>query len=265
MDETSTRNRTFCARERHYRAAPPQGALPPCGARSAPPLAEKSRFPPNEDSDEFYRGASGAQYDVFFVETEGNGLVIPLDKERLCAVVNSLPGHSYPSYEQMVAAGIAQLKNRSAEPQIAFQDLIVPEKAAALPSLTLLRLLHSLEHAILTQAEEQIGLQIFGSKILLRDATIVLYEQEHVGEGGILQLVSGNGLSRLLRAVESEVAACNQDCDAGCPACNYVEDAKCRPFVPHEFEGAGVRWLPPNALLGRDLAYRYLADGSTRS
>lgn len=207
----------------------------------------------------FYRGnRNDPNYDVYFVETEGHGLIIALDQARLLGIVNEATGANFASYNDLVEAALFQLRGDNPPGQIVFQDLIDPEKVAHDHGLTLVRLMHSLEHAVLAQAEEQVGLQIFGSKLLLRDATIVLYEQEDVGDGGINQLVSGTGFLKLMRSVRNQLAVCEQDCETGCPACNYGEDAKCRPFVPHEFEEMGVRWVPPNALLDRVLAYRYL-------
>lgn len=204
----------------------------------------------------FYR--NDPNYDVYFVETEGYGLVIALDKARLLRLVNEATGATFASYDDLVEAALFQLRGDKPSGQMVFQDLIEPEKVEQDLGLALVRLLHSLEHAVLAQAEDQVGLSIFGSKLLIRDATIVLYEQEDVGDGGINQLVSGTGFLKLMRAVRNHLTVCEQDCERACPACNFIDDAKCRPFVPHEFEGAGVRWVPPNALLDRGLAYRYL-------
>ena len=106
--------------------------------------------------------------------------------------------------------------------------------------------LHTFEHAIFKQALAQVGLDDFGSKILLRDGVIVLYERRDIGYGGVVQLTAGQGFLQLMRGAKSIVEDCNHDCGKGCLACVYITDAWCMPFLRDE-----VGWYPPNSLLMR--------------
>lgn len=182
------------------------------------------------------------RFKAYLTNTEGRALVIMLNKGKILDYVKSVPEFRCDpniSYEDATNNIIAYLTTGQ------FQLIIDNPDAAGLVTL-----LHALEHAYFKSAVEQVGLEIFGSKILVTDCAILLYEREDVGEGGLVQLTSGAeavGFKRLLRQMQTITRICPQLCHYACPACIYIHDFYCQPFVPSEMP----RWFPPNALLNR--------------
>lgn len=183
------------------------------------------------------------RFRAYFVNTIGRALVLVLDKERFL----SLFGIAGTSYETIVDDAINHLEND------ALQEVL--ENPERVPIVTAL---HALEHACLQTVTRQVGLEVFGSKLLLRDCSIVLYEREEVGSGGLVQVTSGSQgaqFKRLILGVWNAIKSCDQGCRTACPACVFVNDFYCQPFVPDEVE----RWFPPNSLLDRELAAGYMS------
>lgn len=192
------------------------------------------------------------RYKAYLVNTVGRALVVVLDKERFVRLLRLTD----TSYEAIVDDAINHLEND------ALQELL--ENPERVPLVTAF---HALEHAYFKTVTRQVGLEVFGSKLLLRDCSIVLYEREEVGSGGLIQVTSGSQgaqFKRLIHGVWNAIKSCDQGCRNACPACVFVNDFYCQPFVPNEVE----RWLPPNSLLDRELAAGYMSppmEGAGRS
>lgn len=187
---------------------------------------------------QFFRDDRTNMYRAYVVNEQGRALVIILDKERLAqAVQGKTPTFQRRCYDDLIAEEIVRLNERSL-----FQENV--DRPDTLP---LIASLHAIEHALLKQAVAQVGLDYFGSKILLRDGAIILYERQDIGYGGTVQLTAGAGFLELMNEVEQTLAACPHDCEQGCLSCTYINDAWCMPFLPDEIE----RWYPPNAILLR--------------
>ena len=188
----------------------------------------------------FTDGKAQMKYRAYLANTTGRGLVIQLSKDKLLNILEAKslvePG---TKYEDLAERCCAYLSTGS------FQEIV-----SSLGPVYLAELLHAYEHAIFKTAVSQVGLEVFGSKILIKDAAIILYEREEVGPGGLVQLTNSDQFIRLLRGVKNVLWDCPQDCESACPACLYINDYYCQPFMPKEVS----RWLPPNVLLDRNLA-----------
>jgi hypothetical protein len=194
-------------------------------------IREEERLP------QFFYDGGNNRYRAYVVNEQGRALVIVLDKEGLAkAVQRDKPTAQWLSYDQLVENEISALNARGRFQQ----NIDTPE------DFPLVAALHTFEHAIFKQALAQVGLDDFGSKILLRDGVIVLYERRDIGYGGVVQLTAGQGFLQLMRGAKSIVEDCNHDCEKGCLACVYITDAWCMPFLRDE-----VCWYPPNSLLMR--------------
>jgi len=194
-------------------------------------IKEEERLP------QFFYDSGNNRYRAYVVNEQGRALVIVLEKERLAkAVQRDKPTAQWLSYDQLVENEMSALNARGRFQQ----NIDTPE------DFPLVAALHTFEHAIFKQALAQVGLDDFGSKILLRDGVIVLYERRDIGYGGVVQLTAGQGFLQLMRGAKSIVEDCNHDCEKGCLACVYITDAWCMPFLRDE-----VGWYPPNSLLMR--------------
>ncbi|TEU15477.1 MAG: hypothetical protein E3J21_13080 [Anaerolineales bacterium] len=200
--------------------------------KGAGQIKEQERLP------QFFRNDRTNTYRAYVVSEQGRALVVILDKERLAeAVQGKIPVPQRRSYDDLIAKEMERLNERPL-----FQENV--DRPDALP---LIASLHAIGHALLKQAVAQVGLDYFGSKILLRDGAIILYERQDIGYGGVVQLTAGAGFLELMNEVERTLAACPHDCEQGCLSCVYITDAWCMPFLPDEIE----RWYPPNAILLR--------------
>lgn len=194
-------------------------------------IREEERLP------QFFYDGGNNRYRAYVVNEQGRALVIVLDKDGLAkAVQRDKPTAQWLSYDQLVENEISALNTRGRFQQ----NIDTPE------DFPLVAALHTFEHAVFKQALAQVGLDDFGSKILLRDGVIVLYERRDIGYGGVVQLTAGQGFLQLMRGAKSIVEDCNHDCEKGCLACVYITDAWCMPFLRDE-----VGWYPPNSLLMR--------------
>lgn len=210
-------------------------------------IKEADRLP------QFFYDSEGKRYRAYVVNEQGRALVVVLDKERLAkAAQRGKPTAQWLSYDQLVEDEMSVLNSRGRFQQ----NIDAPE------DFPLIAALHTLEHAVFKQALAQVGLDDFGSKILLRDGVIVLYERRDIGYGGVVQLTAGQGFLQLMRGAKSIIENCNHDCEKGCLACVYITDAWCMPFLPDE-----VGWYPPNSLLMRRdaVAALELAEGGENS
>jgi hypothetical protein len=187
---------------------------------------------------QFFRDDRTNTYRAYIVNEQGRALILILNKERLAqAVQEDTPPGQRRAYDDLIAGEMDRLNERSL-----FQENVDrPETYPLLSSL------HAIEHALLKQTVAQVGLDYFGSKILLRDGAIILYERQDIGYGGVVQLTAGAGFLELMNEVQQTLAACPHDCEHGCLACVYINDAWCMPFLPEEIQ----RWYPPNAILLR--------------
>jgi len=215
--------------------------------RKAPDqIKEHERLP------QFFLNERTNTYRAYVVNEQGRALVIVLDKKRLArAVQRETPIPQQCSYDDLITGEMDRLNESSL-----FQENI--DHPDTLP---LIASLHAIEHALLKQTVAQVGLDYFGSKILLRDGVIILYERQDIGYGGVVQLTAGSGFLELMNEAERTLAACPHDCERGCLSCVYITDAWCMPFLPDEIE----RWYPPNAiLLRREAAAAMQPEGGGR-
>ncbi|KTG11410.1 hypothetical protein AUR64_03915 [Haloprofundus marisrubri] len=185
---------------------------------------------------------------AYVARTNGRGLVFDVDTDRLYATVeNAVSELDAANYDQLAAQELAVLDG------IPVKELVDDEH-----DLVLTPLLHALEHALYQAASQEIGMDnVLGSKLLIEDGAIVLYERENVGSGGLAQLTldeQGSVLKKFLRNAAEQLAHCGQFCSKGCPSCLYVDDFHCRPYLPSEVN----RWVPPNALLNREIADEFI-------
>lgn len=191
--------------------------------------------------------AGRTKFRAYLVNTIGRGLVIKLQKGRLLKFLGQITGSPYEkmtSYEEMANHDKTTLVESH------FQPILDNPNTVRLVSL-----LHAVEHTMFKCAMEQVGLEVFGSNILIDDAAIILYEREEVGSGGLVELTSQNQFVKLVNRVWRLLGEeCPNNCQYGCPACIYIHDFYCHPFVPTEVD----RWFPPNSLLNRSLTAEFL-------
>lgn len=207
-------------------------------------IKEEERLP------QFFYDDRANRYRAYVVNEQGRALVIVLDRDRLAqAVQRNKPTAEWLSYDQLIEYELGMLNTRGRFQQ----NIDAPE------DFSLIATIHTLEHAVFKQAIAQVGLDDFGSKILLREGVIILYERRDIGYGGVVQLTAGQGFLQLMRGAKSIIEECNHDCEKGCLACVYITDAWCMPFLPDE-----VGWYPPNSLLMRrhaEAALQLLEEG----
>ncbi|MHA1248889.1 MAG: hypothetical protein ACTSRP_02740 [Candidatus Helarchaeota archaeon] len=189
------------------------------------------------------------RYKAYLVNTQGRGLIFMFDKKKIFEFlksINEIPNQNISSYDDLANENINSLNNTE------IQILLNGER-----NLSLITLLHTLEHSLIKSVIDQIGLEIFGSKIIISDATIILYEREDIGSGGLVQITLGEESSefkKFLRKYQKNINICSQMCDYACPACIYINDYYCQPYLNNEIE----RWIPPNSFLNRDLAKKFI-------
>jgi len=186
---------------------------------------------------QLFKEPRGGRYRAYFADTLGRALVVRLARQRLLeALVAQSVVNPSESYEKCADATLQFASAGN------FQEVIEGRGPVAL-----LELVHAIEHAFFKTAVNHVGLEVFGGKILLRDAAVVLYEREDVGPGGLVQLSNTSEFLRLLKDSRQVLWSCPQLCRGSCPACLFVHDYYCQPYMPNEID----RWLPPNSLLNR--------------
>jgi len=199
-----------------------------------------TRINENDRLAKLFTDKTRRRYRAYVANTIGRALVLRLSKDRIIdSLVSAGVIQKGSSYEQVAENCINHLSVG------VFQTVVSGEGPVQLAEL-----LHAYEHAIFKTAVAQVGLEVFGSKILIRDAAIVLYEREEIGPGGLVQLSKADQFIRLLLGTRRILWDCPQLCADACPACLFINDYYCQPYVPDEID----RWLPPNALLDRYLA-----------
>ena len=206
------------------------------------PITERERLPK-------YFGRRGGRYRAYLIKSVGRGLVLVFDKTKIADVVQrEVPPSSRQSYDDLVDEELETIQNGI------FQDnLDHPERFPIVSAM------HAIQHALFRKATDQAGLEVFGSKALFRDAVLLLFERQDVGDGGIIQLTTGQQFLRFANAMHSELSSCGQDCEKGCLSCTFIADFNCSPFLETECD----RWYPGNSFLDRGLAS--LIIGPTRS
>lgn len=188
----------------------------------------------------FYRDPEGfAQYLAFFISTKGNALVLEFDPDLIIDRLSSVsPRLSGNSYERIIQSELLSLDNRS------LNDLNHLREN----ELFVYRSMHALEHALLNCSMLQIGNEALGTHFFPTLATILIYEREQIGRGGVIQLVNkGEGIPRLFAAAKDQMLGCAQGCYNGCPSCVYLSDTHCNQPIAD----MPINWLPPNSLLSR--------------
>ena len=201
------------------------------------PFEPSSRRPGQDQTG----GPQSAQ--AYMVKEEGRAVFVKFDSERLLQVV---PGAN-PDDELE---------------EVAMRELQVIEEASPGPfteyDLSLVPILHSIQHAMFETAREMAGLEQFlGSKMFVYNGAIAIVERENVGMGGLTQLIieqDGSVFIDFLERVKDRLETCDRRCDSACPACNYIEDAHCHPFLSREME----EYIPANALLDRVRAFEVM-------
>lgn len=177
---------------------------------------------------------------VFMTYETGRCLVFKFDEERLLKA--AVGQETDMEYTELADAEIADLEE--ADPR----DLVGETTYRLVP------ILHALQHALYRAAIEEAGLEDFlGAKLLVQDGAVVLIERDDVGAGGLTQLTlnsDGGILLSYFHRVAELVSECTRDCEDSCPACVYLDDAQCHPFITDEVSG----YIPPNSLLDRQSA-----------
>lgn len=184
---------------------------------------------------------------VFMTYESGRCLVFKFDENRL---LRAATGDDDPdiSYRDLADAEITTLDEADS------RDFIDNTNSRLVPTL------HALQHALYKAAIEEAGLEDFlGAKLLVRDSAVVLVERDDVGAGGLTQLTinsDGGILLSYFHRVAELLGECTRDCADSCPACIYLEDAQCHPFITDEVGG----YAPPNSLLDRQTAAELMSD-----
>lgn len=197
------------------------------------------------------RGRSN-MYKAYLAETEGRGLIFNLDSNLIAKTVCDIPGRAQQPYQSLAVEELERVR------EAPFDDLLGGDA-----SFPVIGCLHAIEHALFYAARNKIGLDnVLGSKILVKDGAILLYEREEVGTGGLVQLMLAEGangrrpgVKQYLREAANQLNTCGQRCSEGCPACIFVKDFQCHPFLPHEVD----RWIPANAILDRGIAAEFIS------
>ena len=197
------------------------------------PIREADRIPK-------YFSRRGGRFRAYLVSSIGRGLVLVFDKSKIAdSVQRNLPQSRRHSYDQLVEEELMELREG-----IFQENLDNPERFPVVSSL------HAIEHALFKKATDEAGLDVFGSKVLFSDAAILLFERQDVGDGGVVQLTTGQQFLRVANGIYSELSDCGQGCETGCLSCTFIADVRCSPFLETECD----RWYPGNCFLDRSLA-----------
>jgi Zn finger protein HypA/HybF involved in hydrogenase expression len=187
-----------------------------------------------------YFSRRGGRYRAYLIKSVGRGLVLVFDKAKIADVVQrEVPTASRQDYDTLVDEELRILENGVFQ-----ENLDHPERFPIVSAM------HAIQHALYRKATDEAGLEVFGSKALFRDAALLLFERQDVGEGGIVQLTTGQQFLRLANGIHSELSSCGQGCEKGCLSCTFIADFNCSPFLETECD----RWYPGNSFLDRSLA-----------
>lgn len=191
----------------------------------------------------------GGRYRAYLIKSIGRGLVLVFDKAKIAQVIQrEVPLSSRKDYDSLVDEELDALEFGIFQDNLDHPELFPVSSA-----------MHAIAHALFSRASDEAGLEIFGVKVLLRDAALLLFERQDVGDGGIVQLTSGQQFLRLANGMHSQLYSCGQDCEKGCLSCTFITDFNCSPFLETECN----RWYPGNSFLDRSLAG--LIIGPTKS
>jgi len=187
-------------------------------------------------------------YKAYIAQTKGRGLVFELNKEKISGTIHSNT-NQYPeeyNYSDIAEDELTRINDWSTGQVIEHQD-----------EFPLIGLLHAYEHALFSAATSQIGMdEVVGSKMMISAGTLVLYEREDIGAGGLAQITLSRSdgthteIKRFARETAEEINTCSKNCSHGCLACTFIPDFHCHPFLEHEVD----TWVPANALQNRHLA-----------
>jgi len=203
-------------------------------------------------------------------QSQGKGLVVQLDKERIAEVVlediirrleRTNPGSA------ILKDVRAQLKILREGSKLAVDSVYswisnqTKEYLTSAPiselkySVPLFTLLHSIEHALTYQASLRTGLEesAFVGKVLIDDCALLIFEREQVEAGGV-EYLAYDLLTRWLNESMKRVRDCRYQCYDGCVTCLYIRDPLCHPFFPSEVPNA---YIFPNYLLSRTLLLKF--------
>lgn len=206
---------------------------------------------PIQEGERLYKAFSthAGRYRAYLIRSIGRGLVLVFDKAKIAGIAQlQVPATERRTYDELMDEELAYLTDGVFQ-----ENLDNPER------FPLTSALHTIEHALFKKATDEAGLEVFASKVLARDAAVLLFERQDVGDGGIIQLVAGQQFLRLANAIYSELSGCGQDCERGCLSCTFITDFYCSPFL----EAECPRWYPGNSFLDRRLARSVVGPDET--
>jgi len=185
---------------------------------------------------------------AYFTSIEGRGFLIKLDEEKILNFLKlKFELNNKIDYNKLASDALYCLNNENLQELLETQD----------SSIALVKILHAFEHMLITAATEQIGLHdIIGSKIMIEECAVLLYEIDEIGSGGLVQLTQGKNTSEFLKFMKlfkTKSLYCSQLCSDACPACTFINDFHCHPYLSKEVK----RWFPPNSILDRSLVEEY--------
>jgi hypothetical protein len=204
------------------------------------------------------------EYKSFITKTKGKGLVVELDKAKVCQIVldnmsnRAMGGQIERETADRIGEYATQLKSGSGNADEIYAWLSQNSKAVLNEDprthsifLDLFRLLHSIEHLLTYQAAIVTGLEesSFNGMVMIDRCAILVYERANVEAGGI-DYIYKEKLPEWINECVSWVRDCKYDCRDGCVKCLFIKDPMCHPFWPTEVDSS---YIPPNSLLGRTL------------
>lgn len=204
------------------------------------------------------------EYKAYITKTKGKGLVVELDKFKVCQVVLSsmnnkaIGGLIDKEISEKVKDCLIQLKSGKGNIDEIYswlgqsaKETLNEDPSVQSPFLDLFRLLHSIEHLLTYQAAIVTGLEenSFGGMVMIDKCAILVYETANVEAGGI-DYICKEKLPDWINESVSWVRDCKYDCIDGCVKCLFIKDPMCHPFWPTEVDSS---YIPPNSLLGRSL------------
>lgn len=210
--------------------------------RPQPPVPDEERYPKF-----FQTRPRDEKFKAYLVSVSGKGLIIGFDQEKL-RLMHPIMNHSgSKSYGELATKEMEEIQSAP------FQDLLSASSDKVLWPIT--KVLHAMEHALLSAFVQEIGIEEFDSRIIVEDGSIVIFETMDLGDGGIDRIAYQPDLvSRWIEKAIDKLSNCPQYCNDACIACIRSDNTSCHGFIHREFQ----RWMPPNVLLDRRLAMDFL-------
>jgi hypothetical protein len=179
------------------------------------------------------------KFKAFVIKTEGKGVYIKLNKDRLLKTIERL--NKFNSYNEVAKEVLRDLNSKTARE---FKEKGNP----------LFEIIHSFCHALRIQAPLITGLSenSFIEKVLINDGGFLILESQDVSAAGIDYLVKHRTKEWLLSAI-LRVQNCRYNCKKGCVKCLFINDFLCHPLLPTEAE----KYFIPNSGLSRNLLLKY--------